>query len=97
MDQYRAHFSELIRFAYQNRPLKLIPVPKGGTGRFQPLDRTVFGGLKARAKKRWAKLFLNKDKKITKQEAVELLLDCWKCIGDKEIIEAWNIPQTLED
>jgi hypothetical protein len=92
MDQYPAHFHPSVKRQAETNNITLIPIPKGGTSKFQPLDRSIFGSLNTRGAHRWASKFLNRAKAVTKAEAVELLLECWDMITPEEIVKAWDIP-----
>jgi hypothetical protein len=54
MDQYTTHTTPEIE---EELGIKIVWVPKGGTGRSQPLDRRTFGSLKSNGKAKWRRYF----------------------------------------
>jgi hypothetical protein len=77
--------------------IKLYFIPPGMTDAFQPLDRKVFGVLKAYAKR----LFLqsitrNPGMMRTKSDAAHDLVTAWSNSSVTTIEEAWNISHTSE-
>jgi hypothetical protein len=67
-------------------------VPKGQTGRWQPLDHRIFGELKSRARARFNAAYLEPDEpKVEKIWSICRLLECWDSIEQKNIIAAWNV------
>jgi hypothetical protein len=96
-DQYSCHWCEGIEAYAAIMGIFLIPVPKGGTALYQPLDRTVYGELKQRGQQAWEESFMDKGIPIpTKETALDLLLDCWDKIPEKNIKKAWQFSW-LED
>ncbi|KAK8863852.1 hypothetical protein M9Y10_011543 [Tritrichomonas musculus] len=51
LDQYPSHTTSLAKEVAQELRIELIYVPKNATGVYQPLDRRIFGIIKA--KLRW--------------------------------------------
>jgi hypothetical protein len=46
-DQYRSHMTQSVTDMARRLDMSIVFVPKGATGRYQPLDRSIFGALKA--------------------------------------------------
>jgi hypothetical protein len=62
-------------------------IPPGLTDEFQPLDRKVFGTLKAIARRLFHEgLMSSPDKQRTKKDAVQDLVCAWEHVG-AEVIE----------
>ena len=72
--------------------IKMLFLPPGMTDRFQPLDRTIFGCLKAYTKKEISKILLeNPESKIGMQRAVQIFIWAWEHLNSDTITEAWSI------
>jgi hypothetical protein len=50
MDVYPSHRTKHVMATAEALDVELLFVPPGVTGRFQPMDRRIFGKLKARAR-----------------------------------------------
>ena len=75
-DQFGPHFGKDAEAHATSLHIKLIPVPKGGTGIYQPLDRGIFGIMKKKGAAEWAKMCSrNPQKKWDKQTATEIALE----------------------
>jgi hypothetical protein len=98
MDIYRAHTTQAVLDEALERNIKFHFIPAGYTDQLQPLDRRVFGALKATAKH----LYLMRTRgagfvaKITKPEAVGMLLKAWKTLSKTVIESAWEIYEINE-
>jgi hypothetical protein len=69
----------------------LIFVPKGATGMYQPLDRCVFGALKALGTAKFNRfIHENPDTVLTKELSITILLDCWNILGERSVNRAWD-------
>jgi hypothetical protein len=53
LDAYSAHRAEITRSAAVACRIELVFIPPGCTDRLQPLDRHIFGVLKAHARRMW--------------------------------------------
>ena len=53
LDDYKAHWTPAVRAAAAEHNIELIPVPKGQTGELQPLDVSINGEVKARARREY--------------------------------------------
>jgi hypothetical protein len=70
----------------------LHSIPPGLTDEFQPLDRAVFGVLKAQAKRLFhARFHANPYGRRTKREAVADMITTWSLLGKSVIENAWDI------
>ena len=96
VDQFGAHFGSSVEEKASELKIILIPVPKGGTSTFQPLDRGIFGIMKRKGVSKWIqKNHENPDMKWTKEEAAAIALECWDEITKYHIISAWNFEEDL--
>jgi hypothetical protein len=92
LDVYPTHRTDRVFAIAEAYDVELLFVPAGGTGRFQPMDRRVFGELKARARaafdrRRW----LAEGEEISHDESVDILIQCWNAIPAENIRKAWNV------
>jgi hypothetical protein len=91
LDQYGTHISAKAHEAAQKYGILLIPVPKGGTGRYQPLDLRVFGCLKSIGRSLWTRMYTRDPTLIpTKMRAANLLIKSWSAILPNVIQSAWQ-------
>jgi hypothetical protein len=55
----------------------------------QPLDRRIFGSLKARTRARFARHVMSADEEVTMSASIGILLDAWRCDGDEQVHKVW--------
>jgi hypothetical protein len=92
LDVYPSHRTDVVVETAAANDVELLFVPAGGTGRFQPLDRRVFGELKSRARaefgrRRWRDGAAD----IDYEESLQILTRCWEHIPTENIRKAWNV------
>ena len=91
VDQYPTHFTEDAKVAAQKMNIILIPIPKGGTDRYQPLDRRIFGIMKSMGAAMWSEIYdQNPGIKLDKRLGARLALECWEKISKNNILAAWG-------
>ena len=90
LDVYRAHKDPKVIREAKKLNIKLIYIPSGGTGLYQPLDRKIFGIVKAKLK---SKNILSGDPKKRHQEIHKAMNQIWSEISNETINSAWNIPE----
>jgi hypothetical protein len=94
LDQYPTHVTPVSEAHAAGLGIRLIKVPKGGTGIWQPLDRRIYGAMKSKARARWARLFARSEVPLaTKEFAAELARQCWKELPEELILEAWDFDE----
>jgi transposase-like protein len=92
LDSYSAHRTQNIKDTAARLGINLHFIPPGMTDQFQPLDRKVFGVLKASAKSLFfRRVNKNPDVKRTKSDAVQDLISAWTNLADTTIEKAWDI------
>jgi hypothetical protein len=69
--------------------IRLEYIPPGMTGECQPLDRRIFGNLKARARSRFDEMCC-KGEDPTMEDSVAMLVEAWKSISQFEVLDAWQ-------
>jgi hypothetical protein len=73
-------------------------VPRGATGKYQPLDRRVLGALKSKGRAKWQRPFMEHyGGKCTKAIAAELLFQSWAELSDSVFIAAWDYEETPDE
>jgi hypothetical protein len=98
VDTYPAHISPPVRWQMARSEIELIPVPRGMTGRLQPLDLGCFGPLKAES----AALF-DREAMADPQmvwchvQAARLLEEVWIDLKPSTIRSGWSFcPSAIE-
>jgi hypothetical protein len=92
LDCYTAHRTEVIKRQAADQGITLHFVPPGLTDEFQPLDRKVFGVLKANARALFHTRMVNDPfANRTKIDAVQDMINCWEHLDHDVIEDAWEI------
>jgi hypothetical protein len=92
LDVYPSHRTERVLATAEANDVELLFMPAGGTGRFQPLDRLVFGELKSRARLEFGlPLWRAGGADIDSETSVQILVTCWNAIPTNNIRNAWNV------
>lgn len=92
IDLYPAHMTEEVNVLAANLKFILHIIPAGMTDKYQPLDRRIFGPLKAKARKFFR--MRHKAGSIingSKQEACQDMIAAWESIGVGMVQSAWSI------
>ena len=92
MDLYPAHMKPEVRELAASLNIKLHIIPAGATDLYQPLDRRIFGAMKAQARR----LFKDHNKAgtpldITKQQACADVVAAWEGVSYHLLNAAWAI------
>jgi hypothetical protein len=83
LDQFGTHTTELVTTKAEALGIEMIWIPKGATGRSQPLDRRTFGAPKAKGKAKWRHQFAEHyGMGCTRDLTAELLLQSWNELSD---------------
>jgi hypothetical protein len=91
-DTYPAHRAEWVRCIARLWNITLVFIPPGCTDRLQPLDRKVFGVLKASAREIWRKHYHEtKGAKTSRPEIIRNLVEAWDRISHEVMESAWDI------
>jgi hypothetical protein len=94
LDCYSVHKDEFTRIIAAALNIELLFIPPGLTGRLQPLDRNVFGVMKAIACRLFREHFKAVrplPRKVSKYLAAEFLAKAWAAVSDETLDEAWSI------
>lgn len=94
LDCFPAHRTPNVKAIAKELGITLIYVPANGTGLYQPLDRRLFGIVKAKLRSlAKSKIFNGKDRyNIIYQH----LMKSWSEISEKALNAAWSIPELVE-
>jgi hypothetical protein len=97
MDSYPAHITPRVHHKAQRLGIELIPVPRGRTGQYQPLDRSCFGPLKKMSQRRWdEKTRAEPHMKWTHKRGAELLEESWAFLSRETIRHGWAFPEIVQ-
>ena len=91
LDCYKTHKSEVTKNLAKNLNMSLHFIPPGMTDAFQPLDRKIFGIVKAFAKRLYRQRIKNSNGIIKKADACQDMISAWNQIQDCSILDAWDI------
>jgi hypothetical protein len=92
LDCFSVHRSSDITGLAASLNIKLRFIPAGHTDELQPLDRAVFGAMKAVFRRRFESLrrqFPND--RVTKSDAIQILIDIWDNLSPASISKGWSI------
>ena len=92
LDVYPAHRVVTVKELAERLNIHLLFLPAGLTDKYQPLDRRVFGALKANMKRHVYQFMSdNPGQKIVRRRAVQYLIECWKHLTQDAINSAWSV------
>jgi hypothetical protein len=92
LDCYAVHRAVQIKAHAKKLGIKLWFIPAGYTDELQPLDRAVFGVLKAIFRRRFEELCRQSPNgRVTRSIALEILKGIWKDLSLASIHEGWAI------
>ena len=90
LDRYKAHLTSKVKNEAKRCNIKLIYIPTSGTDEYQPLDRRVFGILKSMGQSSFDDFLWDNFRGLTKSEAADMFVSCWKRLSSNVICESWN-------
>jgi hypothetical protein len=92
LDCYPVHRTEPVRKLAEKLGIVLWFIPAGYTDELQPLDRAVFGAVKAIFRRRFEELCREApDGRVTKTLALRLLNEIWAGLSPASIHAGWAI------
>jgi hypothetical protein len=98
LDCYTAHNTGRIRKVAEQLGITLHYIPPGLTDELQPLDRKMFGVLKAKAKALFRRrLHDDPSAKRTKRDGVADMIRAWENLSNTVIEEAWSYGHDEEE
>jgi hypothetical protein len=97
MDIYRVHVMPAVKRRAHLLGFKVHFIPAGRTDQLQPLDRTVFGCLKATARSLYCRFVHDAPgAKVTPEDAVEIFQRSWETLSGGALEAAWAIYEEQE-
>ena len=98
MDLYPSHMTEEVKQTAEACNICFHIIPAGYTDVYQPLDRKIFGPLKALARKFFARRqSRGKPISATKLDACQDMVAAWEHVTPAHIPDAWDIYLDDED
>jgi hypothetical protein len=92
LDLFAAHRAEKIKKYARTLGIRLWFIPAGYTDELQPLDRGVFGAMKARFRRLFEEALREcLGNRIGKLEAIQILIRIWKELSLASIRKGWSI------
>ena len=90
LDLHASHRHDDIKALAVELNFKLHYIPASMTDYLQPLDRNIFGALKASARKEWYRLYLlDPDHEFNIADACAILIKCWSNLSNNTQQKAW--------
>jgi hypothetical protein len=98
LDSFRGHDTERIRRRAESLGVQLIPVPRGMTGEYQPLDRSCFGPLKKMSQRAWdVRAASEPTLQWNHAEGTRLLEEVWPHLNRATILKGWDFTSETGD
>jgi hypothetical protein len=98
LDQPGTDTTELVTTKAEALGIETIWIPKGATGKHQPLDRRTFGAPKGKGKAKWHDQFAeHHGMSCTRDISPELLLQSWDELSDSAVAAGWDYGEDLDD
>lgn len=92
IDLYPAHMTDKVYEEAAALNIKLHIIPAGMTDVYQPLDRKIFGVMKAKARKMFRQRHtLGQPITATKLDACQDMCSAWESVGYVALSSAWSI------
>lgn len=97
LDQFGTHTTEAVDAGARELGIETILIPKGATGRYQPLDRRTFGALKSKGRAKWTKMFAEHyGMQCNKANAAALLLESWEELSESAVLAGWDYGEEID-
>ena len=91
LDGYATHLCDDVRALADELGIGLHFIPPGLTDLLQPLDRSVFGALKAERRAIYRRdMSMRDDKRMTKADFAAYLILAWELVSDRAIVHGWE-------
>jgi hypothetical protein len=98
LDQFDAHDIPRVHNEASRLNIHLVFIPKGGTGKYQPLDPRMFGALKPKGRAKSARYYkANPGRLCTREIVADLLLTSWDELDNSCIVTGWDLRADVMD
>jgi hypothetical protein len=96
LDAYSVHRAESSRRLASSSGIHLHFIPAGWTDELQPLDRYVFGALKAIGRRLFHRhCQMHDDGRTRKPDAIKFLIEAWEGLTIQVLQKAWGIYEDI--
>ena len=95
VDCFKAHVDQKVKNLVQKLHIDLIVVPACGTGKYQLLDRKIFGIVKAKLRSIEActgMVRTAEQQQLRHSHVLHEMEKAWNEVSDRALISAWGIP-----
>lgn len=98
-DKYKCHYNRAVLDAAKEKNIKLLFIPSGCTDLCQPLDVSVFGALKVRARRFWHEQPIeDRGNEISIAAAVQQMGQAWSELSSTIVLKAFDkVDRNLQD
>jgi hypothetical protein len=94
IDAYTAHHTPRVQHKAERLAIEIIPVPRGLTGEYQPLDRSCFGPLKKISERLWdEKTHAHPEIVWKHKEGAKLLEEAWGHLTRETVQKGWQFQE----
>jgi hypothetical protein len=93
LDRCGTHETDNFLTKSQHLGISLLWIPKGATGICQPLDRRVFGGLKAKGRAEWRIFYLEHNKPCDRAISAALLRASREELSESVVSAGWHFNE----
>jgi hypothetical protein len=91
LDSFPGHVTRGVFEKAEALGIEFIPVPRGMTGEFQPLDRSCLGPVKKMSQTAWdARAAADPDLKWDHREGARLWEEVWPRLSRAAVLRGWN-------
>jgi hypothetical protein len=91
MDSYSAHRCAVVKAVAEELRIKVHFIPPGLTDLLQPLDRSVFGALKAEYRAIYRnEMSQRQDKCVSKADFATFAIVAWELVSEEAIHHGWD-------
>ena len=90
-DLHSSHRTASVREEASSLGIGILFIPAGQTDHWQPLDKRVFGALKAKAREEFDKMMADKElRDVSIMDAIDILVKCWKVLDVDLVKKSWS-------
>jgi hypothetical protein len=97
LDLYSVHRSDQVKAEAARLGIRLYFIPAGFTDELQPLDRYIFGVLKAMCRRMFHRFTEDVQDTVRKPDAAEFMVRAWEQVDENVMRKAWGIYEEPYD